>query len=247
MQCVNNIILACISHSHVSFRSSFLSVSLSPSFSFFPLPLFLPSVSLWVAPAAEREVAQFSANVIFFVVLPPIILGKKEQKKRKHTHIHRHNNNLIHQHQITHQTPSDGISVFVTEQLVHFFVLCSVCSCVSSPFSLSFSLYVCLFVCVFVILYVCSDAGYTLRRKRFFSSLGTILLYAIVGTIINNLIFGYIMYGFAQLQWIPLNKYNPLECLLFGSLISATDPVATLACKHTHTHNNKQQTTNNTQ
>lgn len=73
------------------------------------------------------------------------------------------------------------------------------------------------------------DAGYTLKRKDFFRNLGTITMLAVVGTIINNLAFGYLMFGFAKLGWIPLNSSSPLECLLFGAVISATDPVATLA------------------
>jgi hypothetical protein len=73
------------------------------------------------------------------------------------------------------------------------------------------------------------DAGYTLKRKDFFQNLGTILSLAIFGTVINNIVFGYLLYGFAKLEWIPLDNTSPLECLLFGAVISATDPVATLA------------------
>ncbi len=43
------------------------------------------------------------------------------------------------------------------------------------------------------------------------------------------MIVGYGLYGFALLGWIPLETRSPLECLIFGALISATDPVATLA------------------
>ena len=50
-----------------------------------------------------------------------------------------------------------------------------------------------------------------------------------MGTVINNIVFGYLLYGFAKLGWIPLDDTSPLECLLFGAVISATDPVATLA------------------
>ena len=73
------------------------------------------------------------------------------------------------------------------------------------------------------------DAGYTLKRKDFFHNLGSILLLAVVGTVLNNLVFGYLMYGFAKLGWIPLDPNSPLECLLFGAVVSATDTVATLA------------------
>ena len=71
------------------------------------------------------------------------------------------------------------------------------------------------------------DAGYTLKRKDFFGNLGTISLLALVGTIANNLVFGGLMYGFARAGWVPLE--SAAECLLFGAVISATDPVATLA------------------
>ncbi len=73
------------------------------------------------------------------------------------------------------------------------------------------------------------DAGYTLKRKDFFANFGSILVYAVFGTLITNLTFGYFLYLFAYLEWIPLSSANPLECLLFGAVISATDPVATLA------------------
>jgi sodium/hydrogen exchanger 8 len=73
------------------------------------------------------------------------------------------------------------------------------------------------------------DAGYTLKRRDFFHNLGTILLLAILGTLINCVVFGYLMYGFAKVGWVPLDKDSPLESLLFGAVVSATDPVAVLA------------------
>ena len=73
------------------------------------------------------------------------------------------------------------------------------------------------------------DAGYTLKRKDFFDSLAPVTLLATVGTVINNIAFGYLMYAFAKAGWIPLETSSPLECLLFGALVSATDPVATLS------------------
>lgn len=73
------------------------------------------------------------------------------------------------------------------------------------------------------------DAGYTLKRRDFFQNLGTILLLAVTGTVLNCIVFGYILFGFAKVGWVPLDRTSPLESLLFGSIISATDPVATLA------------------
>ena len=71
------------------------------------------------------------------------------------------------------------------------------------------------------------DAGYTLKRRDFFGNIGTISLLALAGTCINNLIFGALLYAFAQAGAVPLTSLA--ECLLFGAIISATDPVATLA------------------
>lgn len=73
------------------------------------------------------------------------------------------------------------------------------------------------------------EAGFTLDQKSFFKNLGSILTYAVFGTIISCLVFGYMMFGAARGGFIHLNADTPLEAMLFGSLVSATDPVATLA------------------
>jgi sodium/hydrogen exchanger 8 len=74
------------------------------------------------------------------------------------------------------------------------------------------------------------EAGYTLRRKRFFRNLSTILSFAVLGTIISTFVIGFIIYGFARADVIPfVDKSSPLQSLLFGALISAVDPVATLS------------------
>ena len=72
------------------------------------------------------------------------------------------------------------------------------------------------------------EAGYTLDRKSFFSNIGSILVYAVVGTILSTIVVGYGLYGAATNDVVPLNSNNALEALMFGSLISAVDPVATL-------------------
>jgi len=73
------------------------------------------------------------------------------------------------------------------------------------------------------------EAGYTLKRQDFFINLGTIATYAIAGTLISCVVFGSLLYMTAVLGWVPLDASNPIESFLFGSLVSATDPVATLA------------------
>jgi NhaP-type Na+/H+ or K+/H+ antiporter len=71
------------------------------------------------------------------------------------------------------------------------------------------------------------QAGYSQDRVPFFSNWFAISIFANLGTVISILVFGYCLYwlGLANVS-LPLSV---MECLAFGSLISATDPVATLS------------------
>ncbi|XP_036929363.1 sodium/hydrogen exchanger 1 isoform X1 [Acanthopagrus latus] len=76
------------------------------------------------------------------------------------------------------------------------------------------------------------DAGYFLPIRPFMENLGTILIFAVVGTLWNAFFIGGLLYAVCQIQ--PNNPSNLhqlelLPCLLFGSIISAVDPVAVLA------------------
>jgi len=74
------------------------------------------------------------------------------------------------------------------------------------------------------------EAGYSLEKKQFFENIGAICLFAFGGTIISAFVVGMLTFWFAQLGIIHhVDKNNPMEALLFGSLISAVDPVATLS------------------
>jgi len=74
------------------------------------------------------------------------------------------------------------------------------------------------------------DAGFSMKQKNFFRNMGTILLYAFIGTLISALVFGYGMYLMIKMNIVTsIDRNHPLESLLFGALISATDPVATLS------------------
>jgi sodium/hydrogen exchanger 8 len=74
------------------------------------------------------------------------------------------------------------------------------------------------------------EAGYSLEKTQFFENIGAITLFAFLGTIISAFVVGMLTYWSAQLGLIRhIDKENPMEALLFGSLISAVDPVATLA------------------
>ncbi|XP_015739103.1 sodium/hydrogen exchanger 1 [Coturnix japonica] len=73
------------------------------------------------------------------------------------------------------------------------------------------------------------DAGYFLPLRQFTENLGTILIFAVVGTLWNAFFLGGLMYAVCQIGGSGLNHIGLLANLLFGSLISAVDPVAVLA------------------
>uniref|UniRef100_A0A8C5E8A3 Sodium/hydrogen exchanger n=1 Tax=Gouania willdenowi TaxID=441366 RepID=A0A8C5E8A3_GOUWI len=73
------------------------------------------------------------------------------------------------------------------------------------------------------------DAGYFLPIRHFTENLGTILMFAVVGTLWNAFFIGGMMYGVCQIEAAQLGDVDLLSCLLFGSIISAVDPVAVLA------------------
>lgn len=74
------------------------------------------------------------------------------------------------------------------------------------------------------------ESGYNLHKGNFFQNIGSILLFAIVGTTISALVIGSGIYllGLADVAY----KLNFVESFAFGSLISAVDPVATVAIFH---------------
>ena len=74
------------------------------------------------------------------------------------------------------------------------------------------------------------DAGYTCRRKHFFQNFLPIILYSVLGTFASTFIIGYGTYAAAKLGWITgVGTSDPIEALLFGAMISAVNPVATLS------------------
>ncbi|CAL8356240.1 unnamed protein product [Merluccius merluccius] len=75
-------------------------------------------------------------------------------------------------------------------------------------------------------------AGYSLKRRHFFRNMGSILAYAFMGTVLSCFIIGLLMYGCVTL----MSHMGQLggdffftDCLFFGAIVSATDPVTVLA------------------
>ncbi|XP_023054599.1 sodium/hydrogen exchanger 6 isoform X1 [Piliocolobus tephrosceles] len=78
-------------------------------------------------------------------------------------------------------------------------------------------------------------AGYSLKRRHFFRNLGSILAYAFLGTAISCFVIGSIMYGCVMLMKVTgqlAGDFYFTDCLLFGAIVSATDPVTVLAIFH---------------
>lgn len=85
------------------------------------------------------------------------------------------------------------------------------------------------------------DYGFNIKtRSVFFKNFGTILIYAIVGTIVNGLVTGMFLYPLYYIIGTVLAvlfnydffgdlKMSVIECLIFGALISCFNPNATLS------------------
>ncbi|XP_069687911.1 probable Na(+)/H(+) antiporter nhx-9 isoform X5 [Periplaneta americana] len=72
------------------------------------------------------------------------------------------------------------------------------------------------------------DAGYFMPNRLFFDHLGTILLFAVIGTIFNTLTIGVSLWAVGQSGLFQCET-PLLDMFLFSALISAVDPVAVLA------------------
>ncbi|XP_026395128.1 sodium/hydrogen exchanger 6-like [Papaver somniferum] len=71
------------------------------------------------------------------------------------------------------------------------------------------------------------QSGFSLAPKPFFSNFGAIVTFAILGTFISSIVTGVLVYLGGVL--LLMYKLPFVECLMFGALISATDPVTVLS------------------
>ncbi|CAG8443467.1 8319_t:CDS:2 [Ambispora gerdemannii] len=70
------------------------------------------------------------------------------------------------------------------------------------------------------------NSGYELKRENFFRNFGTILTFALIGTFISALVTGFLV---AFLGLIGIVTLSFLDSMIFGAILSATDPVTVLA------------------
>lgn len=71
------------------------------------------------------------------------------------------------------------------------------------------------------------EAGFNLERKPFFGNFGTVLAYSFLGTFIAIFTSATLFRFAGTMGWSP--EFSWKESFAFGSLISATDPVAVIA------------------
>ncbi|KAJ8455251.1 hypothetical protein ONZ51_g12551 [Trametes cubensis] len=71
-------------------------------------------------------------------------------------------------------------------------------------------------------------SGYELKQENFFRNFGSILVFAFLGTFISAVGVGVIVFIWSSLGLESLG-FTLIECLTFGSTLSATDPVTILA------------------
>lgn len=72
------------------------------------------------------------------------------------------------------------------------------------------------------------DSGYFMPTRPFFENVGTVLWYAVVGTLWNSIGIGLSLFAVCQIEVFGVQDINLQENLLFASIISAVDPVAAL-------------------
>ncbi|KAH8092191.1 sodium/hydrogen exchanger [Cristinia sonorae] len=72
------------------------------------------------------------------------------------------------------------------------------------------------------------NSGYELKQENFFRNFGSILIFAFLGTFISAVGVGVLVYIYSFLGLEGL-EVSLIECLIFGSTLSATDPVTILA------------------
>ena len=71
------------------------------------------------------------------------------------------------------------------------------------------------------------EAGYTLHPGTYFRNADAIAMFAFLGSFLNTFIIGGLMYLAGHLGWSY--AWDPISSLIFGSLITSTDPVTVLS------------------
>ena len=74
---------------------------------------------------------------------------------------------------------------------------------------------------------IIAESGYSLDKAIFFKNFWSILVFAVFGTLISALTIGFFIFEAGKAGTVVTLSFD--ECMAYASLLSATDPVATLA------------------
>ncbi|GMH41763.1 hypothetical protein BSKO_09673 [Bryopsis sp. KO-2023] len=75
-------------------------------------------------------------------------------------------------------------------------------------------------------------AGFSMKKKKFFHNFGAIILFAVLGTVISTIVFSLftlMLVGMGAIKEENIGKNPAIKSFMYGSLIAAIDPVATLS------------------
>ncbi|KAJ3388987.1 monovalent cation:H+ antiporter, CPA1 (nhx1) [Lobulomyces angularis] len=75
------------------------------------------------------------------------------------------------------------------------------------------------------------NSGYDLKRRSFFRNFGSILIFALLGTMISTFVTGTLIYIFLYTGISGLS-IGYLDSIIFGAILSSTDPVTILSIFH---------------
>ncbi|XP_014669299.1 PREDICTED: Na(+)/H(+) exchanger beta-like isoform X2 [Priapulus caudatus] len=80
-----------------------------------------------------------------------------------------------------------------------------------------------------IAIHIVLESGYSLHNRVFLDNFGTVLVYAVIGTLINIFTIGPALYLLMEAGAMGTLRMSFITCLAFSSLIAAVDPVAVLA------------------
>lgn len=76
--------------------------------------------------------------------------------------------------------------------------------------------------------FIIFESGFSVHRQSLFRNMGSILMYAILGTFLSAFGIGGFLFGAVKAKGSRYD-FSFLDCMIIGAILSSTDPVATLS------------------
>jgi NhaP-type Na+/H+ or K+/H+ antiporter len=80
--------------------------------------------------------------------------------------------------------------------------------------------------------FIIFESGFSVHRQSLFRNMGSILMFAIIGTFLSAFGIGGFLYATVKARGAPYD-FSFLDCMIIGAIMSSTDPVATLSIVRT--------------